>query len=146
MAIPTSPWPISPAGGLQSRQADSVSGLKVIDPLTLQVTTTQPGATTLAKTGGPVLSKAWYGKGVSAGESRLSALTARQAAGQRPYAYDKYIPGQEIRFHANSHFTEDAATPRFIYRVTNPSTNFQLFQTGRPTTTPLPRAPTILSN
>ena len=45
--------------------------------------------------------------------------------------YDKYIPGQEIRFHANSHFYRGTPpTPRFIYRVTNPSTNFQLFQTG----------------
>lgn len=53
------------AGGADYKagKADSVSGLKVIDPLTLQVTTTQPGATTLAKIGGPVLSKAWYGKG-----------------------------------------------------------------------------------
>ncbi|NSM50983.1 ABC transporter substrate-binding protein, partial [Serratia marcescens] len=49
------------AGGADYKagKADSVSGLKVIDPLTLQVTTTQPGATTLAKIGGPVLSKAW---------------------------------------------------------------------------------------
>lgn len=48
-------------------KADSVSGLKVIDPLTLQVTTGQPGATTLAKIGGPVLSKAYYGKGYQRG-------------------------------------------------------------------------------
>lgn len=31
----------------------------------------------------------------------------------------------------NSHFYRGTPpTPRFIYRVTNPSTNFQLFQTG----------------
>ncbi len=54
-------------------KADSVSGLKVIDPLTLQVTTTQPGATTLAKIGGPVLSKAWYGKGYQRGISTIYA-------------------------------------------------------------------------
>jgi ABC-type transport system substrate-binding protein len=59
--------------GVQSRKADSVSGLKVIDPLTLQVTTTQPGATTLAKIGGPVLSKAWYGKDISAAISTICA-------------------------------------------------------------------------
>jgi len=45
--------------------------------------------------------------------------------------YDKYIPGQEIRFHANTNYYRGVPpTPRFIYRVTNPSTNFQLFQTG----------------
>jgi hypothetical protein len=68
---------------------------------------------------------------ISARQSRLSAHPARQTAGQRSLRYDKYIPGQEIRFHANSHFYRGTPpTPRFIYRVTNPSTNFQLFQTG----------------
>lgn len=112
-------------------KAQSVSGLKVIDPLTLQVTTTQPGATTLAKIGGPVLSKAYYGKGYQAGN--LDALRALHGKplGNGPYVYEKYIPGQEIRFHANTHFYRGTPpTPRFIYRVTNPSTNFQLFQTG----------------
>ena len=112
-------------------KAQSVSGLKVIDPLTLQVTTTQPGATTLAKIGGPVLSKAYYGKGYQPGN--LDALRALHGKplGNGPYVYEKYIPGQEIRFHANTHFYRGTPpTPRFIYRVTNPSTNFQLFQTG----------------
>ncbi len=112
-------------------KAQSVSGLKVIDPLTLQVTTTQPGATTLAKIGGPVLSKAYYGKGYQPG--KLDALRALHGKplGNGPYVYEKYIPGQEIRFHANTHFYRGTPpTPRFIYRVTNPSTNFQLFQTG----------------
>ncbi len=137
------------AGGTDYKagKADSVSGLKVIDPLTLQVTTTQPGATTLAKIGGPVLSKAWYGKGYQRGNLDYLRSLHGKPLGNGPYVYDKYIPGQEIRFHANSHFYRGTPpTPRFIYRVTNPSTNFQLFQTGRPTTTPLPRAPTILSN
>lgn len=112
-------------------KAQSVSGLKVIDPLTLQVTTTQPGATTLAKIGGPVLSNAYYGKGYQPGN--LDALRALHGKplGNGPYVYEKYIPGQEIRFHANTHFYRGTPpTPRFIYRVTNPSTNFQLFQTG----------------
>jgi ABC-type transport system substrate-binding protein len=63
------------AGGADYKagKADSVSGLKVIDPLTLQVTTTQPGATTLAKIGGPVLSKAYYGKGYPARQSTICA-------------------------------------------------------------------------
>lgn len=121
------------AGGTDYKagKADSVSGLKVIDPLTLQVTTTQPGATTLAKIGGPVLSKAWYGKGYQRGNLDYLRSLHGKPLGNGPYVYDKYIPGQEIRFHANSHFYRGTPpTPRFIYRVTNPSTNFQLFQTG----------------
>lgn len=121
------------AGGAEYKagKADSVSGLKVIDPLTLQVTTTQPGATTLAKIGGPVLSKAWYGKGYQRGNLDYLRTLHGKPLGNGPYVYDKYLPGQEIRFHANSHFYRGTPpTPRFIYRVTNPSTNFQLFQTG----------------
>ncbi|HCI5781022.1 ABC transporter substrate-binding protein [Klebsiella pneumoniae] len=121
------------AGGADYKagKADSVSGLKVIDPLTLQVTTTQPGATTLAKIGGPVPSEAWYGKGYQRGNLDYLRSLHGKPLGNGPYVYDKYIPGQEIRFHANSHFYRGTPpTPRFIYRVTNPSTNFQLFQTG----------------
>ena len=121
------------AGGEEYKAgtADSVSGLKVIDPLTLQVTTTEPGATTLQKIGGPVLSKAYYGKGYQRGNLDYLRTLHGKPLGNGPYIYDKYIPGQEIRFHANSHYYRGTPpTPRFIYRITNPSTNFQLFQTG----------------
>ncbi len=112
-------------------KADSVSGLKVIDPLTIQVTTTQPGATTLSKIGGPVLSKAYYGKEYQRGNLDYLRTLHGKPLGNGPYVYEKYIPGQEIRFHANTHFYRGTPpTPRFIYRITNPSTNFQLFQTG----------------
>lgn len=112
-------------------KADSVSGLKVIDPQTLQVTTTEAGATTLQKIGGPVLSKAYYGKGYSRGNLDDLRTLHGKPLGNGPYVYEKYIPGQEIRFHANTHYYKGVPpTPRFIYRVTNPSTNFQLFQTG----------------
>lgn len=111
--------------------ADSVSGLKVVDPLTIQVTTTQPGATTLSKIGGPVLSKAYYGKGYQRGNLDYLRTLHGKPLGNGPYVYEKYIPGQEIRFHANTHFYRGTPpTRRFIYRITNPSTNFQLFQTG----------------
>lgn len=112
-------------------KADSVSGLKVIDPLTLQISTDEPGATTLAKIGGPVLSKAYYGKNYQRGNLDYLRTLNGKPLGNGPYIYDKYIPGQEIRFHANPHFYRGTPpTQRFIYRVTNPSTNFQLFQTG----------------
>lgn len=112
-------------------KADSVSGLKVLDPLTLQLTTSQPGATTLARIGGPVLSEAYYGKGYQCGNLDYVRSLHGKPLGNGPYVYEKYIPGQEIRFHANTHFYRGTPpTPRFIYRITNPSTNFQLFQTG----------------
>lgn len=127
---------IAPAhiqGGAEYKNgtAPSISGLKVIDDRTLQITTTQPGATTLQLIGGPVLSKAYYGKEYRRGKLESVRALNGKPLGNGPYIYDKYVPGQEIRFHANPNFyLGTPAVARFIYRVTNPSTNFQLFQTG----------------
>ena len=103
----------------------------MIDDRTIQIVTTQPGATTLQLIGGPVLSRAYYGKDYQRGKLDGVRAFNGKPLGNGPYIYDKYVPGQEIRFHANPNFY--LGTPpmaRFIYRVTNPATNFQLFQTG----------------
>lgn len=127
---------IAPAhiqGGAEYKNgtAPSISGLKVIDDRTIQITTTQPGATTLQLIGGPVLSKAYYGKDYQRGKLESVRALNGKPLGNGPYIYDKYVPGQEIRFHANPNFyLGQPAVARFIYRVTNPATNFQLFQTG----------------
>lgn len=70
--------------------------MKVLDPLTLQVTTTQPGATTLAKIGGPVLSRAYYGKGYQRGNLDYLRTLHGKPLGNGPYVYDKYIPGRRF--------------------------------------------------
>ncbi|WP_370576128.1 ABC transporter substrate-binding protein [Serratia sp. PAMC26656] len=127
---------IAPAhiqGGAEYKNgtAPSISGLKVVDDRTIQITTTQPGATTLQLIGGPVLSKAYYGKDYQRGKLESVRALNGKPLGNGPYIYDKYVPGQEIRFHANPNFyLGQPAVARFIYRVTNPATNFQLFQTG----------------
>lgn len=127
---------IAPAhiqGGAEYKNgtAPSISGLKVVDDRTIQITTTQPGATTLQLIGGPVLSKAYYGKDYQRGKLESVRALNGKPLGNGPYIYDKYVPGQEIRFHANPNFyLGPPSVARFIYRVTNPATNFQLFQTG----------------
>lgn len=127
---------IAPAhiqGGAEYKNgtAPGISGLKVVDDRTIQITTTQPGATTLQLIGGPVLSKAYYGKDYQRGKLESVRALNGKPLGNGPYIYDKYVPGQEIRFHANPNFyLGPPAVARFIYRVTNPATNFQLFQTG----------------
>lgn len=121
------------AGGdeYKAGKADSISGIEVLDHRTVRITTTEPGATTLQTIGGPILSKAYYGKGYQRGKLDYIRTLHGKPLGNGPYIYDKYIPGQEIRFHANPHyFAGQPAMARFIYRVTNPATNFQLFQTG----------------
>ncbi|MGN8178594.1 ABC transporter substrate-binding protein [Serratia marcescens] len=127
---------ITPAhiqGGAEYKNgtAAGISGLKVIDDRTIQIVTTQPGATTLQLIGGPVLSRAYYGKDYQRGKLDSVRAFNGKPLGNGPYIYDKYVPGQEIRFHANPNFyLGPPPMARFIYRVTNPATNFQLFQTG----------------
>lgn len=125
--------PAAIAGGAEYKagKADSIAGLKVIDPQTIQVTTTRPGAKTLYLLGGPVLSKAHYGKGFARGQLDGIRALGGDPLGAGPYVFDKFIPGQEVRFHANPRYY--AGTPgveHFIYRITSDATKLQLFQTG----------------
>ncbi|SDP85101.1 peptide/nickel transport system substrate-binding protein [Phyllobacterium sp. OV277] len=125
--------PAAIAGGAEYKagKADSISGLKVIDPQTLQVTATQPGAKTPYLIGGPVLSKAHYGNGFARGKLDGIRALGNNPLGAGSYVFDKYIPGQEVRFHANPHyFRGKPGVENFIYRITSDATKLQLFQTG----------------
>ena len=95
--------PAAIAGGAEYKagKADSIAGIKVIDPQTIEITTTRPGAKTLSLLGGPVLSKAHYGKGFARGQLDGIRALGGDPLGAGPYVFDKFIPGQEVRFHAN---------------------------------------------
>jgi ABC-type transport system substrate-binding protein len=134
------------AGGAEYKagKADSVSGLKVIDPLTLQVTTTQPGATTLARIGGPVLSKAYYGKGISAATSTISAPCTENR-------WATVLTSMTNIFRARRFVSTPTATSTAAHRrrralstaspTRRPTSSCS--RPAKPTTTPLPRARTI---
>ena len=125
--------PAAIAGGAEYKagKADGISGIKVIDPQTIEITTTRPGAKTLALLGGPVLSKAHYGKGFARGQLDGIRALGGDPLGAGPYVFDKFIPGQEVRFHANpSYYGGKPAVEHFIYRITSDATKLQLFQTG----------------
>lgn len=112
-------------------KADSVSGIKVLNPQTIQITVNEPGATTLQLLGGPVLSRAWYGRGYQQGKLDALRQLSSKPLGAGPYIYTKFVPGQEVRFTANPHYyAGKPAVPNFIYRITNDATKLQLFQTG----------------
>jgi peptide/nickel transport system substrate-binding protein len=112
-------------------KARSISGIKVIDPRTIQISTTVAGAVTLPLIGGPVLSRAYYGKNYSPGQLEGVRSQSAKPLGSGPYVYDKYLPGQEVRFHANPYYyAGKPPVPFFIYRITSDATKLQLFQTG----------------
>jgi peptide/nickel transport system substrate-binding protein len=125
--------PAAIAGGAEYKagKADGIAGIKVIDPQTIEITTTRPGAKTLSLLGGPVLSKAHYGKGFARGQLDGIRALGGDPLGAGPYVFDKFIPGQEVRFHANPHYYGGKpAVEHFIYRITSDATKLQLFQTG----------------
>ncbi|MED0981437.1 ABC transporter substrate-binding protein [Bacillus paramycoides] len=121
-------------GGKEYKEgkATSIEGLQVIDPQTIKITTEKVNSQTLTALGGPVLSKAYYGKDYKQNTSLdyLKELYGKPIAAG-PYKFEKYIPGQEVRFVANENYY--AGKPKisnFIYKITAGDTKLQLFQTG----------------
>lgn len=122
---------IKGAEDYKSGKAASISGIKVIDPLTIQITTEKINPLNLTILGGQVLSKAYYGKDYKRGKlDYLKALYA-SPVGAGPYKFSKYIPGQEIRYTANeNYYGGKPKIETLIFKVTSKDTNLQLFQTG----------------
>lgn len=121
-------------GGKEYKEgkATSIEGLQVIDPQTIKITTEKVNSQTLTALGGPVLSKAYYGKDYKQNTSLdyLKELYGKPIAAG-PYKFEKYIPGQEVRFVANeNYYAGKPKIPNFIYKITAGDTKLQLFQTG----------------
>ncbi|MBE7123089.1 ABC transporter substrate-binding protein [Bacillus cereus] len=121
-------------GGKEYKEgkATSIEGIQVVDPQTIKVTTEKVNSQTLTALGGPVLSKAYYGKDYKQNTSLdyLKELYGKPIAAG-PYKFEKYIPGQEVRFVANeNYYAGKPKIPNFIYKITAGDTKLQLFQTG----------------
>ncbi|WP_107838798.1 ABC transporter substrate-binding protein [Metasolibacillus meyeri] len=119
-------------GGLDYKNGDAtnVSGIKVIDERTIEITTDKVSARTLRLLGGSVLKKDYYGNGYVKGN--LDYLTAlhQKPIGAGPYRFVTYLPGQEIRYEANEHYYGGAPKAKgFIYKTTVGDAQ-QFFQTG----------------
>ncbi|HFJ9429104.1 TPA: ABC transporter substrate-binding protein [Bacillus cereus] len=110
----------------------SIEGIQVVDPQTIKITTEKVNSQAIFVLGGTVLSKAYYGKDYKQNTSLdyLKDLYGKPLAAG-PYKFEKYIPGQEVRFVANENYY--AGKPKiqnFIYKITSGDTKLQLFQTG----------------
>lgn len=121
-------------GGKEYKEgkATSIEGIQVVDPQTIKITTEKVNSQTLIALGGPVLSKAYYGKDYKQNTSLdyLKELYGKPIAAG-PYKFEKYIPGQEVRFVANeNYYAGKPKIPNFIYKITAGDTKLQLFQTG----------------
>lgn len=121
-------------GGKEYKEgkATSIEGIQVVDQQTIKITTEKVNSQAIFVLGGTVLSKAYYGKDYKQNTSLdyLKDLYGKPLAAG-PYKFEKYIPGQEVRFVANENYY--AGKPKiqnFIYKITSGDTKLQLFQTG----------------
>ncbi|MGX5706390.1 ABC transporter substrate-binding protein [Bacillus cereus] len=121
-------------GGKEYKEgkATSIEGIQVVDPQTIKITTEKVNSQAIFVLGGTVLSKVYYGKDYKQNTSLdyLKDLYGKPLAAG-PYKFEKYIPGQEVRFVANENYY--AGKPKiqnFIYKITSGDTKLQLFQTG----------------
>ena len=101
-------------GGKEYKEgkATSIEGIQVVDPQTIKITTEKVNSQAIFVLGGTVLSKAYYGKDYKQNTSLdyLKDLYGKPLAAG-PYKFEKYIPGQEVRFVANENYY--AGKPKF---------------------------------
>ncbi|MEM5606863.1 ABC transporter substrate-binding protein [Bacillus toyonensis] len=121
-------------GGKEYKEgkATSIEGIQVVDPQTIKITTEKVNSQAIFVLGGTVLSKAYYGKDYKQNTSLdyLKELYGKPIVAG-PYKFEKYIPGQEVRFVANeNYYAGKPKIPNFIYKITSGDTKLQLFQTG----------------
>jgi ABC-type dipeptide transport system, periplasmic component len=111
--------------------ATSISGIKVINPTTIQITTEKPNPLSLTTLGGFVLSKAYYGKDYQKGKLDYLKALYSKPMGDGPYQLDQYVNGQEVRYNANpNYYGGKPAIAHLIFKVTSTATALQMFQAG----------------
>lgn len=111
--------------------AASISGIKVVSPTEIQITTTQINPLNLTILGGQVLSKAYYGKDYQRGKLNYLKALYNKPLGSGPYTLDQYVNGQEVRYNANpNYYGGEPSIKHLIFKITSTTTALQYFQTG----------------
>ncbi|AWB46702.1 ABC transporter substrate-binding protein [Paenibacillus sp. CAA11] len=113
-------------------KATEISGVKIIDDNTVQITVSDYTALTQVYLGGvEFLPEHYYGKGYKKGNLDTVKALNDKPLGSGPYIMKAYKAGQEVDFEANPDYFKGAAkTKNIIYKATTPNTNMSLLQTG----------------
>lgn len=110
--------------------ADSISGIEVIDDQTIEIEVEEPNARSLTLLGGQVLSKEYYGADYEKGDLDYLNDLHLQPLGAGPFRFDEYNPGEHIQYVSNEHYYNgEPEVDTFIYRTTEGDSQ-QFFQTG----------------
>ncbi|MNW31503.1 Oligopeptide-binding protein AppA precursor [compost metagenome] len=125
---------INIAGGKEYFEGDAqdISGIKIIDDLTAEVTVTEPNAATRDVLGDVVLiPEAYYGKGYKKGNLDSIKALSDKPIGSGQYTLKQYVPGQQVVLESNPDYFRGAPkTKNVIYKTTTDGTNLSMLQTG----------------
>lgn len=125
-------WNVVGADEYNKGTATDISGIKVIDDKTVEVTVSDYDAMTQVNLGGIApLSEAYYGANYKQGEIASVKEFNTKPMGAGPYKLTKYAAGQEVDFEANENYYDGAPKiPKLIYKVTTDTTNLAMLQNG----------------
>jgi ABC-type dipeptide transport system, periplasmic component len=122
---------IKGADDYKKGNATSISGIKVIDAGTIQITTEKANPLNLTLLGGYILSKEYYGKDYKKGQLDYLKALYSKPMGAGPYKFDQYVNGQEIRYTANeNYYGGKPKIEHLIFKITAKTTALQTFQAG----------------
>ncbi|MCR8845954.1 ABC transporter substrate-binding protein [Paenibacillus sp. SC116] len=124
--------PVVGAKDYKEGKAQSISGLKAVDPKTVEITLETPSVLSLDVFGGTgILPKHVYESAYKPGDLSKMKDTFLNPVGSGPYTLEKFVPKQEVVFKANpNYFLGAPKVPNLIYKATTEETNMQLVQTG----------------
>lgn len=113
-------------------KAKEISGVKIIDDHTVEVSITEFSALTPVELGNiSILPEHYYGPSYTQGKlDGVKALNAKPL-GSGQYKLTKYSPGQEVVFEANENYFRGAPKVKnVIFKTTTETTNLPMLQQG----------------
>jgi peptide/nickel transport system substrate-binding protein len=112
--------------------SSDISGVKIIDNNTVEVTVTEISALTRVELGTiSIMPEAYYGKGYKQGDLQLVKALNDKPLGSGQYKLTSYKPGQEVVLEANDQYFRGAPKIKnVIFKTTTDSTNLAMLNSG----------------
>ncbi|NGZ76596.1 ABC transporter substrate-binding protein [Saccharibacillus alkalitolerans] len=125
-------WNVVGANEYNKGTAKDISGIKVVDDKTVEITVSDYDAMTQVNLGAVApLPEAYYGKGYKQGDLTSVKQLNAKPVGSGPYKLKSYSAGQEVDLVANEHYYGGVAKiPNVIFKVTTDTTNMAMLQSG----------------
>lgn len=123
-------------------KASKIEGIKVIDPHTISFTFEESNSSILYQLAGSIISKAYYGKDYTQGNTKSVEALLQSPMGCGPYKIVKYVPGQEVDLTANENYWK--GTPKIkniVFKVTTSDNAIQQLIAGETDMDTVPAKP-----